>query len=165
MRSPTVRCMLRTVFLRPLDPTSRRLRFPRDTEAIITDTVGFLRNLPKELVSAFRATLEELNQADLLVHVIDISNPQFEEQMAACERILSDLDLNDIPSIRVFNKQDRFPDKAILANLCRLHDATVVSALHPQTLLPLVERIETFFVETFDSCYERGQQPRSQQMM
>lgn len=148
-----------------LDPTSRRLRFPRDTEAIITDTVGFLRNLPKELVSAFRATLEELSQADLLLHVIDISNPHYEEQMAACERILSDLQLKDIPTIRVFNKQDRFADKDILANLCRLHGATAVSALHPATLLTLVERIETFFVEAFDLPYESGHPARLEQLL
>ncbi len=130
-----------------LDPTSRRLRFPRDTEAIITDTVGFLRNLPQELISAFRATLEELSQADLLLHVIDISNPRFEKQMEACERILSDLELNHMPTIRVFNKEDLFPDKTILRNLCRLHDAIAVSALHPPSLISLTARIEAFFLK------------------
>jgi GTPase len=125
-----------------LDPASRRLRFPRDTEAIITDTVGFIRDLPKDLVTAFRATLEELNEADLLVHVIDISNPNYERQMEACEKLLTHLELDQIPLIRVFNKADRFEDKAVLDNLARLHEAINISALDPPTLIPLTERIE-----------------------
>ena len=64
-----------------LDPSSRRLRFPRDIEVIITDTVGFIKNLPKDLMVAFRATLEELENADLLLHVIDISNPRFKDHI------------------------------------------------------------------------------------
>lgn len=129
-----------------LDPTSRRLRFPRDTEAIITDTVGFIRDLPQDLVSAFRATLEELHQADILLHVIDISSENFEQRMEACEMILSDLDLNHIPRIRVFNKEDRFPDKPLLQNLCRRHDAVSISALNPPTLLPLTETVEALLL-------------------
>jgi len=78
-----------------LDPTSRRLRFPRDVEVIITDTVGFIRDLPKDLLDAFAATLEELDDADLLLHVVDISNPQFEDQIQAVDRILNDLELHD----------------------------------------------------------------------
>ena len=74
---------------------------------IITDTVGFIRDLPKELMVAFRATLEELNSADLLLHVIDVANPQFKSQIQSVERILSDLDLMHIPMIRVLNKIDR----------------------------------------------------------
>lgn len=129
-----------------LDPTSRRLRFPHDTEAIITDTVGFMSDLPQELINAFRATLEELSQADVLLHVIDVSNPQFEHQMKACERILEDLNLARIPVLRVFNKQDQFPDQAMLKNLCRLYDAVAISALDSSTLLPLTEKIEAFFL-------------------
>ena len=74
-----------------LDPKSSRLRFPRDTEAVITDTVGFIRDLPKELFAAFRATLDELHEADVLLHVIDVSNPDFEAHIAAVEKILEDL--------------------------------------------------------------------------
>ena len=125
-----------------LDPKSSRLRFPRDREAIITDTVGFIRNLPKELASAFRATLEELNEADLLLHVIDVSNPGFEEQILAVEKILEELDLSRKRCIRVFNKVDIFPDKDILDNLCRRFDAIPISALDPETLPPLLERLE-----------------------
>ena len=90
-----------------LDPASRRLRFPRDIDVVITDTVGFIHNLPKDLIVAFRATLEELSNADLLLHVIDISNPRHLEQIEAVERILTDLDLNNIPQIRALNKIDR----------------------------------------------------------
>src|SRR4030042_440224 len=125
-----------------LDPTSRRLRFPRDTEVIITDTVGFIRDLPQDLVNAFRATLEELSQADLLVHIIDVSNPNFKRQMEACEKILTDLKLGRIPMIRVFNKDDRFPDKVMLKNLCRLYDAMSISAVDTETLIPLTGKIE-----------------------
>ncbi len=125
-----------------LDPTSRRLRFPRDTEVIITDTVGFIRDLPQDLVNAFRATLEELSQADLLVHIIDVSNPNFKRQMEACEKILTNLELGRIPLIRVFNKEDQFPDKGMLKNLCRLYDAMSISAVNTGTLIPLTEKIE-----------------------
>jgi GTP-binding protein HflX len=92
-----------------LDPVSRRLRFPREREVIITDTVGFIRDLPKDLVNAFRATLEELQDADLLLHVIDASDPSFEDQCAAVEKILSELDLMSTPRLRVFNKCDLLP--------------------------------------------------------
>lgn len=125
-----------------LDPKSSRLRFPRDREAVITDTVGFIRNLPKELASAFRATLEELDEADLLLHVIDVSNQDFEEQMLAVEAILEELDLNRKRCIRVFNKVDLFPDTVVLDNLCRRFNALPISALNPETLSPLLERLE-----------------------
>src|SRR6185295_3153259 len=71
-----------------LDPTSRRLRFPSEREIILTDTVGFIRDLPKDLVAAFRATLEELAEADLLLHVVDGADPSHEQHVAAVERIL-----------------------------------------------------------------------------
>jgi GTP-binding protein HflX len=90
-----------------LDPSSRRLRFPQDIEVIVTDTVGFIRDLPKELMAAFKATLEELESADLLLHVIDVSNPRHLAQIRSVETILAELRLNDIPSIRVLNKMDR----------------------------------------------------------
>ncbi len=125
-----------------LDPKSSRLRFPRDTEAIITDTVGFIRNLPKELFSAFRATLEELREADILLHVIDVTNPDFEGHIEAVETILDDLDLKQKDHIRVFNKEDHFPDKTLLQNLCARFDALSISALKPETLPPLLKKME-----------------------
>jgi len=131
-----------------LDTKSARLRFPRDTEAIITDTVGFIRNLPKELFTAFRATLDELQEADLLLHVIDVSNSQYEEQITAVENILEELDISSKPSIRVFNKADRFEDKALLANISKRFNAVAVSALDKTSLLGLLEKIETALPNT-----------------
>ena len=125
-----------------LDPKSSRLRFPRDTEALVTDTVGFIRDLPQELFAAFRATLDELRDAHLLLHVVDIANPSFADQIAAVERIIAHLDLADKPLVRVFNKMDRFPDRDLLGDLCRRYDAVAVSALDQGTLMPLLERLE-----------------------
>ncbi len=90
-----------------LDPTSRRLRFPEDTEVIITDTVGFIDNLPDDLLEAFKATLEELEEADLLVHVIDFSNPAYRHQMTVVNTLIRDLELDHLPCLQVFNKIDR----------------------------------------------------------
>jgi GTPase len=131
-----------------LDTKSARLRFPRDTEAIITDTVGFIRNLPKELFSAFRATLDELNEADLLLHIIDISSPQFEEQITAVETILEELEVNQKTTIRVFNKADRFADKELLENLCRRFNAVAASALDKTSLFDLLEKMEAALPNT-----------------
>jgi GTP-binding protein HflX len=89
-----------------LDPTTRRLRFPREKELILTDTVGFIRNLPKELMEAFRATLEELEEADLLLHVADASHPELARQISAVTGILARLDLEDTPLMLVLNKAD-----------------------------------------------------------
>ncbi|MBN1470472.1 MAG: GTPase HflX [Syntrophaceae bacterium] len=126
-----------------LDTKNARLRFPQDTEAIITDTVGFIRDLPEELFTAFRATLDELFDADILLHVIDASSSRFEEQIATVEKILSDLEINDKPTIRVLNKSDRIADKEMLGNLCRRLDAVAVSALDKRTLFGLMEKIES----------------------
>lgn len=120
-----------------LDPSSRRLRFPEDREVIVTDTVGFIRDLPKELMAAFQATLEELESADLLLHVIDVSNPRMEEQVRSVERILSDLGLDRIPSIRVLNKIDRV-DAAHVARAERSLGGIAISALDRSTLRPLI---------------------------
>src|SRR5438105_2186175 len=116
------------VLFATLDPTSRRLRLPHGDrvgngngngerrggagEVVITDTVGFIRDLPRDLVAAFRATLEELEEADLLLHVIDASDPRHQEQAEAVERVLSTLDLESTPRLRVFNKMDAAPEAA-----------------------------------------------------
>ncbi len=92
-----------------LDPTSRRLRFPRDREVIITDTVGFIRDLPEDLVAAFSATLEELADADLLLHVVDAADPRRDQQVRSVEKILGELDLKGKKRLLVFNKVDRLP--------------------------------------------------------
>src|SRR6185369_2545864 len=93
-----------------LDPTSRRLRFPSEREIIVTDTVGFIRDLPKDLVTAFRATLEELDQADLMLHVVDAADPDHNAHIAAVERILEELKLAEKPRLLVLNKCDKLDD-------------------------------------------------------
>ncbi len=124
-----------------LDPTSRRLRFPRETEVIVTDTVGFLQDLPETLVNAFSATLDELADADLLLHVIDCSNHAFEMQLAAVERLLEQLNLGGVPMIRVFNKEDLI-DPVTLGNICASYDGIGVSAIDTKTFAPLIKRME-----------------------
>lgn len=111
-----------------LDPTSRRLRFPRQGDVIITDTVGFIRDLPPDLVNAFRATLEELADADVLLHVVDASDPNLERKMDAVSRVLTDLELQTIPRLIVLNKAD-LADPASLAGLGKRYEAVAVSAL------------------------------------
>jgi GTP-binding protein HflX len=124
-----------------LDPTSRRLRFPREHEVIITDTVGFIRDLPKDLVAAFRATLEELEDASLLLHVIDASDDDRDLQVQAVERILASLDLDGTPRLRVWNKADRLdPDTAWA--LARQRGGVAVSAVTRQGLDELLLKAE-----------------------
>lgn len=95
-----------------LDPATRRLRVPGEREVVISDTVGFIRNLPRELVDAFRATLEELAAADFLVHVADASHPDLLQQIASVERILEDLELPAVPRVLALNKWDRLAPAA-----------------------------------------------------
>jgi len=128
-------------FFATLDPTTRRLRFPRERDVIITDTVGFIRDLPKDLLDAFRATLEELRDANLLLHVIDISHSQFEEQMRAVEKILGDLGLQETPLLRVFNKTDRI-DPETGEGIIRRYGGIRISALDPKTFSPLLRAME-----------------------
>lgn len=116
-----------------LDPTSRRLRFPEDVEVIITDTVGFIRELPPDLLQAFKATLEELSEADLLIHVIDLANPGFEEQMAVVDNVLVELGLSEIPCLRVFNKIDLLEPDFVQQQLQRF-PGVAISALDPASL-------------------------------
>lgn len=124
-----------------LDPSSRRLRFPRDLEVILTDTVGFIRDLPQELRAAFRATLEELELADLLLHVIDVSDPACQARAAAVDAIIEDLELQDIPLLRVLNKQDRL-DAETLAQRVRTLGGVPVCARDVGSLAPLLERMQ-----------------------
>ncbi|MDH4027822.1 MAG: GTPase HflX, partial [Nitrospirota bacterium] len=124
-----------------LDTASRRLRFPKERDVIITDTVGFIRDLPKDLFEAFRATLEELEDADLLLHVVDISNPRFEQQINSVEKILSDLELSEKPVLLAFNKED-MADRDIVEAVCRRYHAISFSALRPETFNNLLKAME-----------------------
>lgn len=139
-----------------LDPTSRRLRLPYEQEVIINDTVGFIRDLPEPLVAAFRATLEEISDSDLLVHVVDASNPRAIQQIESVEKILADLGLSRIPQIIVLNKSDAISVDEIetLRRQVTLDkDVTTVSisAIRRDTLKPLVvqmaARIGNFTVD------------------
>ena len=126
-----------------LDPTTRRLRFPAEREIILADTVGFIRNLPKELMDAFRATLEELEAADLLVHVADASHPDLLQQISAVETILAEMELDRVPRLLVLNKWDQLaaPARAELADAFPL--ALPVSAKSGDGLNSLLEQLET----------------------
>jgi GTP-binding protein HflX len=124
-----------------LDPTSRRLRLPHDREVIITDTVGFIKNLPRDLLAAFRATLEELEGANLLLHLVDISHPRFEEHLDTVTGLLQELELSQIPTLLVFNKADLVA-RSYADPLIRRFDAVAVSALDPHSLGPLLDRLE-----------------------
>ena len=129
-----------------LDPTSRRLRLPYEQEVIINDTVGFIRDLPEALVAAFRATLEEISDSDLLVHVVDASNQRAMQQIESVEKILSDLELNSIPQIIVLNKTDLLSPEEIddlqrEISLDNRADSVAISAIRKDSLRPLTERI------------------------
>ena len=124
-----------------LDTTSRRLRFPREKEAIITDTVGFIRELPKDLFNAFAATLDELQDSDLLLHVADISNPRLEQQITAVNDILAQLHLEDKPKLLVLNKIDKV-DPETAKNLAFRLNAIPISALQPSSLINLINILE-----------------------
>ncbi len=119
-----------------LDTVNRRFRLPNGREVILTDTVGFLRDLPEGLVRAFRTTLEELHEADLLVHVVDASAPDSDGQIKAVETILSGLEVDGIPQILVFNKCDRV-SREEAHTLCRRRHGIGISAIQPETLGPL----------------------------
>ena len=104
--------------------------------------MGFIKDLPKELMVAFRATFEELESADILLHIIDISNPRFKEQIRSVEKILGSLNLNNIPLIRVLNKQDLVDKETINEQISSLKGIPV-SANDASTLIPLIEKMET----------------------
>lgn len=129
-----------------LDPTSRRLRLPYDQEVIINDTVGFIRDLPEALVSAFRATLEEIADSDLLIHVVDASNVRVLQQIASVNKIIADLHFNEIVQLIVLNKTDLLK-RSEIENLSRqvASDSgarcVAISAIDRNSLRPMVEAI------------------------
>jgi len=124
-----------------LDPTSRRLRFPREREVIITDTVGFIRDLPADLVAAFRATLEELTDATLLLHVVDAAAPDLERRIAAVREVLEPIGLSETPELLVFNQIDRLP-RGVGEAIASRHGGVAISALAGTHLEELLARAE-----------------------
>ena len=128
-----------------LDPTSRRLRLPREQEVIVNDTVGFIRALPPDLLSAFRATLEEISDSSLLIHAVDVSNPRWVQQVQSVKRILAELKLAEIPSILALNKADLMEPDALEAAVRQARqldsgETVVISAIKPATLDALLDK-------------------------
>lgn len=131
-----------------LDPTTRKVKLPglkTHPEVLLTDTVGFIQKLPTQLVAAFRATLEEVKQADVLVHIIDVSNPVWEKQESAVHSVLADIGASDKPIVRVFNKLDLLSssDAEYVRYMASSQDFTVaVSALHGTGMHDFVSVVE-----------------------
>ena len=128
-----------------LDPTSRRLRLPREQEVIINDTVGFIRALQPDLLSAFRATLEEISDSSLLIHAVDVSNPRWVQQVQSVKRILAELKLAETPTILALNKSDLLEPDAIDAAVREARqidnsEIVVISAIKPASLAVLLEK-------------------------
>jgi GTP-binding protein HflX len=129
-----------------LDPTSRRLRLPREQEIIINDTVGFIRDLPPGLLSAFRATLEEIGDSSLLIHVVDIANPRWPQQIQSVEKILQELHIAQIPSILTLNKADLVEVETLQAISRQLtqggtREVVSITATDRKTLPPLLNKV------------------------
>jgi GTP-binding protein HflX len=137
-----------------LDPTSRRLRFPEDMEVIITDTVGFIRNLPEELLKAFKSTLEELHEADVLVHVIDLSNPRWSDHVQVVEELLRELELDGIPCLKVFNKIDLVAPEEISEQML-LQEAVALSARDAATFGPFLDKARSLVLKKWQACGKR----------
>ncbi|MBF0568462.1 MAG: GTPase HflX [Nitrospirae bacterium] len=124
-----------------LDTSTRRLRFPQERDVIITDTVGFIKDLPRDLITAFKATLEELEDADTLLHLVDATNPRFDQHIESVENILKDLRIDDKPTLLVFNKTDKIPEDEI-ADILNRYGAVGISAINPATFGPLIEALK-----------------------
>jgi GTPase len=136
-----------------LDPTTRRLRLPRDREVIINDTVGFIRDLPPDLLSAFRATLEEISGSRLLIHLVDGANPRWQQQIASVDRILAELNFGQIPRLVTFNKADLLDEATVQATKraagCGSDTPCVtIAALRKETLTPLLNEIDRMLVRS-----------------
>lgn len=129
-----------------LDPTTRGLKLPSGQEVLLTDTVGFIRKLPHHLIEAFKSTLEEAKYADMILHVVDVSNPQMDEQMYTVYETLQNLDVKDKVVITAFNKQDRLTEVPIIRDFKADHIANI-SARTGQGLDALQSVIEQILRE------------------
>jgi GTP-binding protein HflX len=146
-----------------LDPTTRRVELPGGHLALFTDTVGFIQKLPTQLVAAFRATLEEISEADLLLHVVDITHPNAFNQAEAVQETLLEIHANHIPTVTVLNKIDRFPDPTAAYDLARTFPGTVtaISAVSGEglpSMLSLISRelFDTYMPLTLRLPYQEG---------
>ncbi len=128
-----------------LDPAARLVSVPPHAPFVLTDTVGFIKKLPHQLVAAFKATLEELAEADVLVHVVDASHPGLDDQVAAVEGLLADLELSERPTIVALNKLDRLEGEASLRGLLERFNGVAISAVTGEGADRLLGRIDTAF--------------------
>ncbi len=129
-----------------LDSTTRRVNLPENQNILLSDTVGFIKKLPHQLVAAFKATLEEVTEADLLLHVVDISHPEAEAQIAAVDTVLQELDASDIPMVMVFNKIDQLEKEDQLHILkARYPEAISISAQRGDGIETLTETLAQRF--------------------
>jgi GTP-binding protein HflX len=127
-----------------LDPTTRQFVLPNKQKLLLTDTVGFLKQLPHHLIESFKATLEEVAEADLLLHVVDLSHPLFEQQMAAVQQVLEELNAWGKQMIVVFNKVDRVANPALVENVLHANPGSVaISAVTGEGMDQLLSEIET----------------------
>jgi len=124
-----------------LNPVSRRLRFPQERDVIVTDTVGFIRRLPKDLMAAFHSTFEELHDADLLLHVIDASSVDVDERLKTVRAMLNELELDDKPMLALFNKTDLCPAE-VLNGLVKNHAGIPICARDPSSFTLLLKQME-----------------------
>jgi GTP-binding protein HflX len=126
-----------------LDPTTRSLVLPNKQRVLLTDTVGFLRKLPHTLIESFKATLEEVNEADLLIHIADLSHPRVDEQMEAVDRVIKELDAYGKQTLIVFNKIDNLPHREVIDSyLNRFAGSVAISARTGEGVNKLVEALE-----------------------
>ena len=141
-----------------LDTRTRKWRFQGGGQALLSDTVGFIRNLPHALVASFKATLEEARQADLLLHVVDASSPEAEGQIRAVAEVLAELELDDHPTLLVLNKADRVPDRSYLDVLRAHHrDSVCISAARGEGLDRLEQAVrEALLDRALDAEVETG---------
>jgi GTP-binding protein HflX len=123
-----------------LDTRSRRMQLGPGEEVVLTDTVGFIRDLPRELFSAFKATFEEASEADLLLHVVDGADPAHEEQIATTLELLAELELMGVPRLLVVNKADVVGEE-LAGNLARRYGGVAVSATRRESVRALIERM------------------------
>jgi GTP-binding protein HflX len=137
-----------------LDTSSRRLRFPREREVIVTDTVGFIRNLPSDLVAAFKATLEELSEANLFLHVIDASSEDSDRRIKAVRSVLSEIGLSKTPELLVWNKCDCLSEQEAKA-LADRTGGTAVSALSGNGMGELLRNAEDLLWTEDQTVYHR----------
>ncbi len=146
-----------------LDPTTRRVELPGGHVTLMTDTVGFIQKLPTQLVAAFRATLEEITEADMLIHVVDMTHPNATAQWQSVTQTLEEIGAGKIPTITALNKIDRLPDPlSVQQALAETHNSVAISALTGEGMSALVHTLETQLFEAYTPVtvrlpYQEGQ--------